>query len=254
MVIKSPLRSMVRLVLPYELRLQASRLRMGTDRRVSGLHGRLASGAAPPAQFEPQISIAQPIFRTELSRNKISNLKRASEKLDRVPIAPGQALSFWHLIPRPTAANGFREGRSLINGALVGELGGGLCQLSGLIYQLSILAGLKIVERHAHSVDLYTEDTRFAPIGTDATVVYGYKDLVVENSTSAPIAFEILVSDDQITGSLCSNSRILSGRLQTHVKPTHSGKRVIIERHDNSGRCVQISDDHYVLHRHKEPA
>jgi hypothetical protein len=52
------------------------------------------------------------------------------------------------------------------------------------VYHIGIIAGLDIIERYNHSVDIYTDDTRFAPLGTDATVVYGYKDLRIRNNTN----------------------------------------------------------------------
>jgi vancomycin resistance protein VanW len=49
---------------------------------------------------------------------------------------------------RPTSARGFLPGRSLLAGELRPDYGGGLCQLSGLIYNVSLMAGLEVLERH----------------------------------------------------------------------------------------------------------
>jgi len=57
------------------------------------------------------------------------------------------------------------------------DYGGGLCQLSGIIYHAVLEAGLEILERHPHSLDIYTATTRYTPLGSDAAVVYGHKDL-----------------------------------------------------------------------------
>jgi hypothetical protein len=94
--------------------------------------------------------------------------------------------SFWHVVGRPSVARGFLPGRSLLAGELRPDYGGGLCQLSGLIYYASLMAGLTIVERHPHSRDIYDEQMRYAPLGADATVAYGFKDLRVLSSLSFP--------------------------------------------------------------------
>ncbi|HTP30232.1 MAG TPA: VanW family protein, partial [Anaeromyxobacteraceae bacterium] len=44
-------------------------------------------------------------------------------------------------------------------------------------------------ERHSHSIDLYTDSTRFAPLGADATVAYGRKDLRFENTLTGLVSF-----------------------------------------------------------------
>ena len=53
--------------------------------------------------------------------------------------------------------------------------------MSGLIYYVSLMAGLEVLERHPHSRDIYDDQTRYAPLGADATVAYGFKDLRVLN-------------------------------------------------------------------------
>jgi hypothetical protein len=60
------------------------------------------------------------------------------------------------------------------------------------------LSGLKIVERYNHSVDLYGDGPRACPIGYDATVLYGYKDLRVKNMTNATLRFKLIVEKDVI--------------------------------------------------------
>ena len=88
------------------------------------------------------------------------------------------------------------------------DYGGGLCQLSSIIYHLSIIAGMSIVERHNHSVDIYNDEDRFTPLGADATVAYGYKDLRVKNEYSFPVRFNFEIINDNLIGSVCSTQYI----------------------------------------------
>ena len=89
-----------------------------------------------------------------------------------------------------------------MNGKLVFSAGGGLCQLSSLLYHLSLLAGLEILERHAHSVDIYQEEERFTPLGADATVSFPYRDLRIRNTFNCPIRFTIDLEEESIRGHL----------------------------------------------------
>lgn len=77
--------------------------------------------------------------------------------------------------------------------------GRGLCQLSGLIYYISLLAGLELIERHPHSLAIYDETTGFTPLGSEATVVYGYKDLRLRNNTDAPLQFHLVFEAKKLT-------------------------------------------------------
>lgn len=149
------------------------------------------------------IRLVQPIRQTSLYQNKLTNLRRAAALLDGQLIAPGANWSFWHAICRPDARNGFVVGRNLVGGRLVEQTGGGLCQMASLVYHLSLLAGLGIRERHAHSVDIYREDERFTPLGADATVVWGFKDLRLTNSHAFPVVLRVSVTDGEFGGELC---------------------------------------------------
>ncbi len=143
------------------------------------------------------LTVTQEIKPSETFHNKVFNLILASEKIGRYIIMPGQVFSFWNIIGSPDRQ--FKKGRSIINGRLSEESGGGLCQVSGIIYYAALLSGLEILERHNHSMDIYTDETRFTPLGTDATVVYGYKDLRLRNNLGFPIRFDIEVLGNRIS-------------------------------------------------------
>jgi vancomycin resistance protein VanW len=150
--------------------------------------------------FFVQFAIEQPIRHTAHSAGKIENLRIAAARLSHVIVPDGQIISFWAQVGPPNEANGFKLGRSLFENNLSADIGGGLCQISGLLYELGLRAGMAIMERHAHSRDLYTEHTRFAPLGLDATVVWGYKDVRLRNTSGAPMGFDFDVEEDRIVG------------------------------------------------------
>ena len=109
-----------------------------------------------------------------LQFGKVQNL-RVSAALFNGTEVPGHAVwSFWRQLKRTTARRGFAVGRELREGCLIPTLGGGLCQLSGAIYNAALEAGLEIVERHAHS---HPGVGNLAAVGRDATVFWNYVDL-----------------------------------------------------------------------------
>jgi len=175
----------------------------------------------------PQLHIKQAIKKSHLYENKLHNLRLGGAKIAALVIPPQRVFSFWKVIGAPLPKNGYKKGRNLVNGVLQEGYGGGLCQLSGLIYYLALRGGLTILERHNHSVDIYTEETRFAPLGTDATVVYGYKDLQIKNNTEGNIQFVIDVETEEITGSLHSESSIRPQDISFQITQKGAHKEVI---------------------------
>ena len=191
-----------------------------------------------------QLTLTQPIRKNNHSENKKHNLRLAIQFLQNKVIEPNQILSFWHLLPRPIAKNGFKKGRNLVNNKLDLDYGGGLCQLSGILYHLALQAGLEIIERHPHSLYIYTEESRYTPLGSDATVVYGYKDLRIKNSFSFPIAFQFEIKEEEIVAHFCAAEKIEKCQLNFEVEHFAQQKNVKVW----SGRGVHrnlISDDVY---------
>lgn len=169
-------------------------------------------------QFETRVQVVQVLKVANYSENKRQNLTIAATCINNVVIQPDEIFSFWALVGAPVAKRGYLEGRALVNGKLKAVMGGGLCQLSGILYHLILQAGLNAIERYPHSADIYTDETRFTPLGSDATVVYGYKDLRFINSLSHPICFRIVMALDQITGELCSPTPITLYHIEFRAK------------------------------------
>ncbi len=187
-------------------RRQLRQFRRVCDDIVTGRLRRLVARDADRAgpSFEPRISYSQPIRNSDGADEKRHNIRLARTLIEDRIFAPGDIWSFWHLIGRPAPSRGFRAGRSIVDGELVRDFGGGLCQLAGLLHVVAIRAGLGILESHPHSRDLYTPKTRYAPLGSDAAVAYAYKDLRLENPLDQPVSWRVEVAHDQIRVSLTS--------------------------------------------------
>lgn len=135
-----------------------------------------------------------------LQHNKVRNLRIAARKVDGIIVMPGETFSFWRLIGNPTRRKGYVEGMVLFYGKVGTGVGGGLCQLSNLIYWMTLHTPLTVTERYRHSYDVFPDSGREQPFGTGATVAYNYLDLQIENRTRDPYQLIIRLTDTHLVG------------------------------------------------------
>jgi vancomycin resistance protein VanW len=222
------------------------------DRMTGMAHDIVAPGrGAQAASFPIQvISLMQPIRKSPHWEGKLANLRIAAERLNRITLPPDKVLSFWRAIGAPTENNGFRLGRSIRNDTVGADIGGGLCQISGLLYETALRAGLQIVERQAHTQDLYTNETRFTALGLDATVVWGHKDVRLRNATGQSLAFNFEVTTEEIRATLWSERPLdLAGLVIENENCGEQGRQVSVFRQMGSQRSL-ISSDFYKIADH----
>lgn len=141
-----------------------------------------------------------------LQYNKVTNLKIATQKLSGILIRPGETFSFWYLVGRTSRSKGYKEGMLLRNGKIVSGVGGGLCQLSNLIFWMAIHSPLSIVERWRHSYDVFPDVKRTQPFGSGATLSYNYVDLQIKNETKTDFQFQFWLADDYLHGAIRSSA------------------------------------------------
>lgn len=135
-----------------------------------------------------------------LQRNKVTNLRLAVGRINGVIVKPGEILSFWRLVGNPTSRKGYLPGMVLRDGHVVAGTGGGLCQLSNLIYWMTLHTPLTVTERHRHSYDVFPDADRTQPFGSGATVVYNYRDLCIRNTTDHPWQLVLGLTDISLWG------------------------------------------------------
>ena len=154
-------------------------------------------------------TITQPIFYNPLSANKVVNIRIATAEIKRYAIQPNTVFSFWEMVKKPTLKKGYQIGRNIIGNNLKEDIGGGLCQVSGILYHLALETGMEIIERHNHTLDLYEEDKRYTPLGADATVVYGYKDLRFKNPHNTTLFLEFSVTETSFSATFLGAKEIV---------------------------------------------
>ena len=132
--------------------------------------------------------------------NRNTNIALMCKALDGYKIDPGQALSINGLVGERTEEKGFKKAPAIIDGQkLTNELGGGICQVSGTLYNAALLADMEIVERVHH-----TWPSSYLPVGLDSTLNWDDKDLIIKNTSELPMyisaTFEDYVVDVEIYG------------------------------------------------------
>lgn len=135
-----------------------------------------------------------------LQYNKIANLKIAAKKLNGVLIQPGETFSYWKLIGKPSKSKGYIDGMVLRNGSVRAGTGGGLCQLSNLVFWMTIHTPLTVIERHRHGYDVFPDSNRTQPFGSGATCFYPHGDLMIRNNTQDTYQLLVSVGDEFLEG------------------------------------------------------
>ncbi|PZF83504.1 hypothetical protein C1I92_12065 [Jiangella anatolica] len=106
------------------------------------------------------------------------NIGTAAARIDNTLLLPGEEFSLNGIVGERTEANGFTTGTIIDGGRLEESLGGGVSQVATTTFHAAFLAGLEDVEHWPHSIyfDRY-------PIGQEATVAWGSKDMRFKNDT-----------------------------------------------------------------------
>ena len=119
------------------------------------------------------------------SSNRINNIEVAAGHLNNLVVMPGQEISVSDTIKPRTTANGYKSAGAYLNGRTVPAIGGGICQVSSTVYNAVKNAGLTVLERHPHSMPVH-----YLPLGLDAAISAGSKDLRFRNDYSAPVILQ----------------------------------------------------------------
>lgn len=141
-----------------------------------------------------------------LQHNKVTNLKIATNKLTKVIIKPGETFSYWRLLGNTTRKKGYVDGMVLHYGKVKTGVGGGLCQLSNLIYWIALHSPLTVTERYRHSYDVFPDSKRKQPFGSGATCSYNYLDLQIKNETNNTYQLIVYLNNTYLVGELRSDA------------------------------------------------
>lgn len=140
-----------------------------------------------------------------MQHNKVHNLKIAIKHINGMIIEPGETFSYWKSIGNPTKNKGYKKGMLIHNGTFKSGYGGGLCQLSNLLFWIAVHTPLLVIERHRHSFDVFPDVNRTQPFGSGATCLYNYRDLQILNNTDEKYKIKVKIKGDYLVGEIYTN-------------------------------------------------
>ena len=126
--------------------------------------------------------------------NRVYNIKVAAAALDGQMIKPGEEFSFNSIVGPRSQEAGYKMAPTILNNEFIDSLGGGVCQVSTTLYNTLLLANVEIKERSNHSLVV-----SYVPLGQDAAVSYGGKDLKFRNNLPGALIIKSSVSGNRIT-------------------------------------------------------
>lgn len=126
--------------------------------------------------------------------NRNINIHRMAELLSGSIVAPGGIWSFHEVGGPTTVAKGFKPAGAIVNGVVVDELGGGICQVATTVFNAVYESGFPVVERSPHS--LYMSNY---PAGRDAAVSWTVPDLKWKNDSANNVVVTTSYTASSIT-------------------------------------------------------
>jgi vancomycin resistance protein YoaR len=126
--------------------------------------------------------------RNTIELNRSENIRIALSKINGTVIENGKTFSFNQIVGERTIEGGYKDAYTFVNGKLVADTGGGICQVSSTLYNAVLFSDLPVLERGNHSFAV-----SYVPPGRDAAVFYGSKDFVFKNDTGWPILIKAII-------------------------------------------------------------
>ncbi len=133
------------------------------------------------ANFETVLSSYSTPFNPGRAQRS-HNLKLAMGIVNNTIVQPGEQFSLNEIVGPRLTEHGYKSAPIFLRGEVVPSIGGGVCQVATTLYNVALLANLKVTQRHHHS-----RPVDYAPSGRDATVYYGQIDLKFTNTLKYPI-------------------------------------------------------------------
>lgn len=156
--------------------------------------------------------------------NRGVNIKRAAAYLDGTILAPGAEFSFNQVVGPREESRGFVWAPVIVNDEMEPGVGGGVCQVATTLHAAAVYGLLDVEQRRSHS-----RPSGYAPLGLDATVIYGKVDLKLKNPYDTAIMVHAYLPDPTTI-----RVELLGRDPPGHVEHVYA----VTEKHDFSRRVA----------------
>jgi vancomycin resistance protein YoaR len=160
------------------------------------------------------------------------NVGRAAQLINGSTVNAGETWSLNKTVGERTKANGFVEGTIIgASGNYEESYGGGVSTVATTLYNTTLLSGLDVIERGAHSfyIDRYLE-------GRDATVAWGTLDYKFRNDSSGKLTIRASSTPTSVTVSFYGTPKYDNVKLVTGPRTAITQPKVVDGDPDN---CVE---------------
>lgn len=123
-------------------------------------------------------------FTTETTSdaNRNNNINLSCKAINGTVLMPGETFSFNTATGQRTLEKGYLPAAAIAGGTTIDEVGGGVCQTSGTLFNAAVMADMTILTRTPH-----TWPSNYVDKGRDATVNWPNLDFVFRNDRTEPI-------------------------------------------------------------------
>lgn len=130
-------------------------------------------------------------------KGRTTNIAISCSRINGKILQPGEVFSFNQTVGTRTADAGYQIAAVFAGKKVIQGIGGGICQTATTLYNLTLEAGLQVIERHPHSLKVI-----YAAPGRDATVSWGTADLRFANTFPFPVKILCKVESDLVITAL----------------------------------------------------
>lgn len=135
-----------------------------------------------------------------------TNIKIATSRLNNRFLLPDETISFLDVLYDDSDGKTYEKSGAYFKGEVVQATGGGICQVSSTAYATFLFAGIIPEKRYPHSIPV-----SYAPLGLDAALSVGGKDLQIKNTLDAPILIQAKTKNGRLNIYLKSYKNALHG-------------------------------------------
>lgn len=125
--------------------------------------------------------------------NRTGNIILAAQAINGTILKPGEVFSFNRIVGLRAREKGYTDALAYIQGKLVMDAGGGVCQVTSTLYNTVLLANLEIVERSSHF-----RPPSYVPLGLDATIADNTLDFCFKNTSDSVLYIQSEVIENRL--------------------------------------------------------
>nr|MCR4605981.1 VanW family protein [Eubacterium sp.] len=173
------------------------------------------------------------------------NIKKAVNRLAGKMLDPGEEMSFLNVLYDDSDGEIYEESGGFLENQVVQVEGGGICQVSTTAYGAFLRAGIIPVERHPHTCRV-----PYAPMGLDAALAIGTKDMVIKNTLKQPIFIQAYVKKQWLYINIISTKNATKGytyipRVKADKKNLTAESFLDVKKKGKKIKTIKLSEDSY---------